>query len=200
MLPAGHIIVSTILAAVLHKRLKVNFVPLAFAMILVNLVDIDHLVTYNLDNGFVSSFSVHILHRYWAFLCLITCFIAIILSDWQNMILGIFLALLAHFCCDLFADFLHYDFIYLGISELVLLAIFGIIGKTKLMKEEKSFKILLFLVLMTLIIDGILALMYFHLKIKPDASIVFYLVATLMTLFSAFAFYFVFRRKGVKRS
>ncbi|MDR2510986.1 MAG: hypothetical protein LBC89_00660 [Bacteroidales bacterium] len=105
-----YIILSILLAALTHKKLKTNFVILAFAMMLVNLVDIDHIITYNFAIEGANPFKIFILHRFWAWLCLTVFLIALILKEKQHIIFGIGLALALHFFLEWVLFALHIDF------------------------------------------------------------------------------------------
>jgi len=106
---AGHLLASIALAKVAHKPLGVKFFPLAVAALAVNLIDADHLIYYYRDTGIGNSFLLHPLHQAWAFIGLATCLLALVLKEWQNMIFGLFFALMLHYGLDALANLVVYD-------------------------------------------------------------------------------------------
>jgi hypothetical protein len=195
-----YILASTILAALTHKKLKINFVILAFAMMLVNLVDIDHIITYNFAIGGANPFKIFILHRFWSFLCLIVLLIALILKDWQNIIFGIGLALGLHFVLDLAIFSLHIEqnFFYDALIQAALLILFLVITQTKLIQIPIPLKIFWYLLIITIAIDFILYLIQFKINLLPHISLTFYLTSSILTLVAALGFYFGFRKEYLK--
>jgi hypothetical protein len=92
---------------------------------LVNLVDMDHIITHNFAIVGANPFKIFILHRFWAWLCLAVFLIALILKEKQHIIFGIGLALVLHFFLEWVLFTLHidlptiiYENIYLKISIL----------------------------------------------------------------------------------
>ncbi|MDR1951620.1 MAG: hypothetical protein LBP96_05265, partial [Bacteroidales bacterium] len=122
---AGHLLASVALAKITHKPLGVRFFPLAIAAMAVNLIDADHLIYYYRDTGVGNSFLLHPLHQTWAFLGLAVCLLALVLKPWQNLIFGIFFALLLHYGLDALSNLATYDLkIILGFEMLCFAMLF----------------------------------------------------------------------------
>ncbi|MCL2416964.1 MAG: hypothetical protein FWD02_03410 [Bacteroidales bacterium] len=188
MYVAGHLLASIAFAKVAHKPLGVKFFPLAIAAMAVNLIDADHLIHYYLDDGTESSFALHILHQSWAFLGLAICLLALVLKPWQNLIFGIFFALMLHYGLDLLANVFVYDLNAIIGFEILCLALLAVLFR----KDEQRLKYYLFFAGLWVFVNSVLGFITFILGWAPDAHRGVYLTATLLTLLGTIAFWKIF--------
>ncbi|MCL2414353.1 MAG: hypothetical protein FWC94_03775 [Bacteroidales bacterium] len=191
MYVAGHLLASIAFAKIAHKPLGVKFFPLAVAAMAVNLIDADHLIYYYLDDGTKSSFALHFLHQSWAFLGLAVCLLALVLKPWQNLIFGIFFALMLHYGLDLLANVFVYDLNAVIGFEILCLALLAFLFRN----DEQRLKYYLFFVGLWLFVNLVLGFITFILGWKPDAHRGVYLTATLLTLLGTLAFWKLFKPK-----
>jgi len=59
-----HLVLNTVLAAAASKRFSLKFAPVALIMILVNMIDLDHLFYFSEDDGTANSLALHPFHIY----------------------------------------------------------------------------------------------------------------------------------------
>jgi len=191
MYVAGHLLASIAFAKITHKPLGVKFFPLAVAAMAVNLIDADHLIHYYLDDGTKSSFALHFLHQSWAFLGLAVCLLALVLKPWQNLIFGIFFALMLHYALDLLANVFVYDLnMIIGFEILCFPLLFWVFRK-----DEQRWKYYLFFAGLWLFVNSVLGFITFILGWEPNAHRGVYLTATLLTLLVTVAFWKLFKPK-----
>ena len=194
MYVAGHLLASIAFAKIAHKPLGVKFFPLAIAAMAVNLIDADHLLRYYLDDGTASSFALHPLHQFWAFLGLTVCMLALIFKPWQRLIFGIFFALMLHYALDLLANVFVYDLNkIIGFEILCLPLLFWLFRN-----DEHRKKYYLFFVGLFVVVNAVLGFIFFDFGLgwSPNEHRGVYLTATLLTLSGTLAFWKIFEREN----
>jgi hypothetical protein len=185
---AGHLLASITLAKVAHKPLGVKFFPLVIAAMSVNLVDADHLIHYYRDGGTGNSFLLHPLHQTWAFLGLGVCLLALVLKQWQNLILGIFSALMLHYGLDVLANLIDYNLkIILGL-EILCIALLILL----FWKDEQRWKYYFFFVSLWLVYNAVLGYLFFVLHWQPHETRGIYLSSVILNLLVIVTFWVLF--------
>jgi hypothetical protein len=187
---AGHLLTSIAFAKIAHKPLKVAFFPLVIAAMAVNLIDADHLVHYYRDAGLGNSFLLHPLHQGWAFVGLATCLLALVLKQWQNLVLGIFLALMLHYGLDVLANLVVYNLKIIIGFELLCLALLFLLFR----KDEQCLKYYIFFVCLYLICNAVLGFETFVLHWQPHETRGIYLTAVILNLVFIGIFWLLFGR------
>jgi len=186
---AGHLLASIALAKVAHKPLGVKFFPLAIAAIAVNLIDADHLIYYYRDTGIGNSFLLHPLHQGWAFLGLATLLLALVLKEWQNLIFGIFFALLLHYGLDALANLVVYDLkIVVGFEILCLALLIPLFWKSK-----QRLKYYIFFVSLWLFCNAVLGFETYILHWQPHETRGVYLTAVILNILFVGLFWKLFK-------
>ncbi|MCL2027042.1 MAG: hypothetical protein FWG79_00995 [Bacteroidales bacterium] len=185
---AGHLLASVALAKVTHKPLKIAFFPLAIAAMAVNLIDADHLIYYYRDSGIGNSFLLHPLHQSWAFLGLAICLLALVLKQWQNLIFGIFFALMLHFGLDVLANFFEYDLKIIVGFELFCMVLLLVLFR----KDERAIKYILFFLSLWMICNAVLGFESFILHWQPHETRGIYLTSVILNLLFVGAFWILF--------
>jgi len=186
---AGHLLASIALAKVAHKPLGIKFFPLAIAAMAVNLVDADHLITYYRDTGTGNSFQLHFLHQFWAFLGLAVCLLALVLKPWQNLIFGVFLALMLHYGLDLLGNLFTYKLEAVIGFEILCFALLILL----FWKDEQRLKYYLFFIGLWLVCNAVLGYQVYILHWQPHETRAVYLTATLLNLLFVGVFWKFFK-------
>ncbi len=173
---SGHLLSSIALAKIIHKPLGVAFFPLAIAAMAVNLIDADHLIYYYRDTGVGNSFLLHPLHEFWAFVGLITCLVALILKPYQNLIFGLFFALLLHYGLDFACNYVTYDLAAIIGFEVCCLALLMLLFR----KDEQRSKYYTFFVSLWLVCNATLGFETLVLHWQPHLTRGIYLTSVIL--------------------
>ena len=189
---AGHLLASVAFAKIAHKPLKVGFFPLAIAAMAVNLIDADHLIYYYRDTGIGNSFLLHPLHQIWAFIGLAVCLLALVLKAWQNLIFGIFFALMLHYGLDFLANLVVYNLeIILGFEALCFIALLVLFRE-----EEQRLKYIMFFVGLWLVCNAVLGFETFVLHWQPHETRGIYLTSVILNILFVGLFWKLFQPKN----
>jgi len=109
MFAGDHIFLNVALAALCSRRFNVSFVPVTVIMILVNLIDLDHLFYYHLHSPTTNSLTLYPLHVYSGVLLTAICLVALVdpkrLAYYFCAVFGI----VAHMADDALAHYWHYS-------------------------------------------------------------------------------------------
>ncbi|MDR0438299.1 MAG: hypothetical protein LBH22_08385 [Bacteroidales bacterium] len=189
---AGHLLASITLAKIVHKPLGLKFFPLAIAAMAVNLIDADHLIYYYRDSGIGNSFLLHPLHQAWAFLGLAVCLLALVLKTWQNLIFGIFFALMLHYGLDLLGNLVNYNLEFILGFEVLCLAVLMVLFR----KDEQRLKYYIFFVSLWLVCNAVLGFQTMILHWQPNETRGIYLTSVILNVMFVAIFWILFKPKN----
>lgn len=191
MYTGDHIVLSTSLAIVAAQRLNLKLVPLITVLALLNFIDIDHVFTRQLDNGFANSLTIHYLHVYSG--CIIFAMALFALFDQKHI--KFYLALIAGWSLHLTADAVAY-FVHYSIPVLFCLAIFFLIVLALIIKTfvvGRRWLLFGYIFLSWLICTSAQAYLYFGLKLIPQQSIIVWVMPNILLVILMSGFYLLFR-------
>lgn len=193
MYTGDHIVLSTGLGLLLAKRLRLAPVPLIAILIGINLIDLDHLVFYRLDDGTANSLTLHPLHIYAG----VIVFLLILLPLISRVRIAVAYALAGGVSLHLAADALAYAFDY-DVATLVALGVLGLLGFAALARAvvvpRLAAPVTLFAAAAWLLCYASQGIIHYGLHLDPRLSRVPWIVPQLWTLILAVAFWAIFAR------
>jgi len=199
MYAGGHLLTSALVGTTLWPKTGLSFPKTVGILLATNIIDFDHLLRYQLDDGTANSLTLHWLHVNAAVIFLLI-FGAIIWlprqRDWL-MVAGTGLAL--HFSMDALAYSFNYSIIVLGITDLILLLTLSVITVQKPMPANKR-NLLLFYFITWGVMTGIQAGLHFLGNFKPDENAWIYAISPAMLLLSALIFIHFFEKTVEKQT
>lgn len=189
---AGHLIAATLVAAVTAQKQKIDFIHAAFWMMLVNFIDVDHLIRFRLDDGTANSLILHPLHIFSGGIIFLIAFMGILFPKMKNISVLLVLGLSLHLACDAIADFLHYHIPILVCIDLLMLIGLGLF-LYKNYRQMPYKKIMAFFIIVEISADLIQYYEVFILQLKPNESMIPYATAAISNLIFPCLFYFLFK-------
>ncbi len=198
MYAADHFLLSTTYAVVCSKRYRLPFVPLAFLLILINGIDIDHLIYGYLDDGTANSLTLHPLHIYAGAII----FLAALYSLYKPLKSQMCLALIGGFSLHLFADSMAYAVKYnvhvLMLLDLIWLPLFLFLANKFLISgPKKTFQA--FIVIYFLFCGIEQGILSFILKLKAQVHPwILYGNGAVLPMVGALMLYLFFKNKSLE--
>jgi len=193
MLPVGHILTSTLFTKVAAPRLKLDFVKMLSIVILMNMIDLDHLINYAQDDGTANSLTLHPGHIYSA----VIIFGIIVISLFLERKAAVLYMVAGGLSMHMAADALAYSFQYSLTAIVVMDIILGIIiiaYRNKLDTTVPGNLLVLFLVVITVISGSTQYYLAFVLDLDPTKEVIMYIVPNMVFLFAAISSYLLFKK------
>ncbi len=196
MYVSGHLLASSALAIPLAKKLNINYVFCASLMMLTNIIDTDHLLQYQLDNGFADSLTLHYAHHYAALPLFLLLFCGILFQKFRAISLITAVGISFHLVCDIFANIVHYNFFILGSMDFIMLLILFLFLKEVVISKQKRNKMLLFFIFVLFYCNFSQYYISIIKGIKPNENILPYGYATICNILLPILFYLLFKKKN----
>jgi hypothetical protein len=193
MYAAGHILTSTALAMASSKRLKLDFVKVTTVIILTNLIDLDHLKYYYLDDGTANSLTLHPLHIFSGVVFFLIFLMGLLFAKFQKWAYVIMGGLALHLASDSIAFWLNYNISVLGLIDAVFLIFFTFIAR-KNIPNIPYFRFMGFLVISEIVASGIQAYLGLVLKLNPQQHVIVYVVTPSIIALTAITFWLIFKK------
>lgn len=191
MYAGGHLLTSALTGTALWPRTGLSFPKTIGLLLAANIIDFDHLLRYQLDDGTANSLTLHWLHVNAAVIFLLIFGFAIWLPRYRQWLMVAGTGLALHFSMDALAYSFNYNMLWLGITDLILLVVLSVVTLRKNLPAHQR-KLLLFYYGSWLVMTGIQAGLHFWGQFKPDQNGWIYAVAPAMLLLSAFLFVCLF--------
>jgi len=192
MYTGDHIAISATLAAIASRRFSLNYVTLATCMILANLVDLDHLFYFHLDDGTANSLLLHPLHIYSGILVFACGVFALIKKEKAMFSFLIGFAIATHMCADSLAHFLHYNYTSLFIYDMLELVLMFFVFK-KCVCYGSHLKLFSFMVAQDILIT--FAQWLSLIQWEPQKEIFVYILPNILLVIATSLFWLIFKSK-----
>ncbi len=193
MLPIGHILTATLYTKIAAPRLKLDFVRMLTVVILMNMIDLDHLINYAQDDGTANSLTLHPGHIYSS----VIIFGLILFSLFQKRYKAVVYMIAGGLSLHMAADALAYAFGYSLTALVVMDAILGImliLYRNKLDTTVPGNRLILFLTAITILSASSQYYLAFILKLDPTKEIIMYVVPNLIFLLAGIGSFLVFKK------
>lgn len=194
MYAGGHLLTSALAGTKIWGKTNLTFPTTIALMLAANVIDFDHLLRYQFDDGTANSLSLHWLHvnSGVVFLGLFVLAFFVPRWRWQALVLGAGLAL--HFAMDALAYLFSYNILYLGAIDLVMLIVLLVVSfRTEL--PVNRWRLTLFYIVSWIFVNGIQGGLHFIGGFKPEMNGWIYALSPLMLGIASFMFYLFFRKR-----
>lgn len=188
-----HLVLSTGLAVIASRRWSMPFVPLATALILLNMIDFDHLLNYTHDDGTANSLTLYPLHIYAGCFILLLFATALIYPKQLKLCFCLVGGIAVHLSADALAHLFKYDILPLTIIGLTQLIAFYFTCK-QCISRGSLIGLISFVIIAWLCCQAELVLTYFILKMNPLTSFWFWVYPPALIGILGVLFYVIFSR------
>ena len=197
MYPAGHILTAAILSKVAAKKLDLSFVKIMPVLILTNLIDLDHLIYYYLDDGTANSLVLHPAHIYTGFIIFLLFMVSLFRPNYRSFLYLLIGAFSMHMAVDALAFWFDYNLNLLVTLDLLLfLLLFGL--KNRFDTSVPAKKLFLFLFVVYFVTGFVQYYMHFILKLNPQKEVIVYIIPNCIFFLAAVFFYIFFSKQIIK--
>jgi hypothetical protein len=193
MLPVGHILTATLYSKVVAHKLKLNFVKMMTLVILTNMIDLDHLIYYTLDDGTANSLTLHPGHIYSGAIIFLLLISSLFFKQKAEIIFMLAGGLAMHMAADSLAYLFRYSLTSLVVMD-VIMGLAVILIRDKFDTTVPKNKLILFLTVMTVISASTQYFLHYVLKLDPTKDIIMYIIPNTIFLLSGLSFYQLFKK------
>ncbi len=200
MYMGDHIVISIGVAAIASRVLKLPFLHVAVLFMLANLIDLDHLINYHLDDGTANSMLLHPLHMYSTYIISTFLLIGLIRPKARSLCWLFSAAISLHIFLDAVSAMMHYEIPSLLMTSLVTtclscFAVYRCLNNKKLAKQ-----VIIFMLGSLVICNLELVIAVYALKIVPQSSFCFWLVPPFLSLILTVIFWKLFCHRNIDTS
>ena len=196
MYSAGHTLTALTLASYIHKRFGFRFIPAAVLLILANLIDLDHIFNFRLDDGTANSLTLHPVHIYSGVLVFFLLLVGSLVKKWMPYLFIFAAGILLHLSADTLAFALSYNLLLLGTLDFIILGF--LIYLVRHFKMDIGLIKFSFVAAFIMIGSSLIQYMSSHiLHWDPQQDVQIYLVSPALHTLIAIALPFIFHEKKI---